>query len=290
VLVQTRALAVPGFTVADALARTINLASITDPIDAMAVQVLGFPGLALGTAPCGTLAFSFPSLTISEVACAISMKPTLVVNWLGNNDALQSLTLNLPPTNPLAFAAAYHMAMTALNTTKAPIVVANIPDVSVLPFLIPVPAFEQLCHFHPPGTTAADFIVPNLVDPTATSFNICTNFAVRSASLIASTQQAVSAYNNIIKGEAKAFDAVLVDINKLFDKISKKGFDVNGQNLTTAFLGGLFSLDGIHPTNTGYAILANEFIDAMNKELDTSVPRVSVEQVAKNDPLVFGKH
>src|SRR5437867_397228 len=97
-LLQTRTLAVPGFTVADGLARTLNLASITDPIDAMAVQVLGFPGLALGTAPCGTLAFSFPSLTISEVACAISLSPTLVVNWLGNNDALQSLTLNIPPT------------------------------------------------------------------------------------------------------------------------------------------------------------------------------------------------
>ena len=56
--------------------------------------------------------------------------------------------------------------------------------------------------------------------------------------------------------------------------------------MTTAFLGGLFSLDGIHPTNTGYAILANEYIQTINRALDAEISPVSVEQVSKADPLL----
>jgi hypothetical protein len=57
----------------------------------------------------------------------------------------------------------------------------------------------------------------------------------------------------------------------------------------------LFSLDGVHPTNTGYAIIANEFIKTMNRSLRTNIPYVSVAQVSQTDPLIFpesdpGKH
>ena len=58
----------------------------------------------------------------------------------------------------------------------------------------------------------------------------------------------------------------VVDIYSNLNAISKKGYTLpSGQLLTTAFLGGIFSLDGVHPTNSGHAILANYFIDAINK-------------------------
>jgi hypothetical protein len=56
--------------------------------------------------------------------------------------------------------------------------------------------------------------------------------------------------------------------------------------LTTDFLGGLFSLDGLHPTNTGYAIMANQFIQTMNTALKTTVPLANVPAVAATDPLL----
>ena len=59
------------------------------------------------------------------------------------------------------------------------------------------------------------------------------------------------------------------------------------RRLTTDFLGGLFSLDGIHPTNTGYAIIANEFIKALNHRFHAGIPPVDVEAVLSDDPLVF---
>ncbi len=53
--------------------------------------------------------------------------------------------------------------------------------------------------------------------------------------------------------------------------------------------GGIFSLDGIHPTNTGYAILANATIDVINAAFPGSpaIPKVDLNVVASADPLVF---
>jgi hypothetical protein len=96
----------------------------------------------------------------------------------------------------------------------------------------------------------------------------------------------VLAYNAIIANEAAATGATLVDIWSLVNDLAANGVEVGGQRLTTAFGGGLFSLDGAHPTNTGYALIANEFIKTMNRSLQTGIPPISIEQVSKTDPLL----
>ena len=285
--VQTFNLSVPGYTVADALGRSIDLTNVTDGIDAMALQVLGFPGLATQTAPCGTVGFQNGILTLSEVCCALQLQPKTILVSIGSNDALGSLTLGTPPTPLAQFAASYNVLLGTLASTGAKIVVSNIPDVTTVPFLVPAPAFQAACHFLPVGVTAADFLVPNLVDPTQSSFNICSNYAARSASLIAQARAAVVAYNAVISDAAQNSGTIVVDLNGLLSRLSQNGYVVGKHHLTTGFLGGLFSLDGIHPTNTGYAILANEVISTMNSRLNTNIPLVSVEAVAAIDPLVF---
>jgi len=57
--------------------------------------------------------------------------------------------------------------------------------------------------------------------------------------------------------------------------------------LTTDFLGGMFSLDGVHPTNTGYAIVANAFIETLDRTFAAHIPHLSVDRVAQADPLVL---
>ncbi|HYV62622.1 MAG TPA: hypothetical protein VE958_08100 [Bryobacteraceae bacterium] len=66
-----------------------------------------------------------------------------------------------------------------------------------------------------------------------------------------------------------------------------RGYVTLGQRLSTEFLGGVFSLDGIHPTYTGHALIANEFIRALNTQFAAGIPPVSVGQVAASDPLVL---
>ena len=48
---------------------------------------------------------------------------------------------------------------------------------------------------------------------------------------------------------------------------------------TTFVTGGLFSLDGVHPTSRGQGIIANEFIKVINTKWGTSIPLVNVSQI-----------
>jgi len=168
--------------------------------------------------------------------------------------------------------------------TQAKIVVSNIPDVKNVPFLLSFQDFVARCGFQPSGAAHDDYVVPSLAGPT---FNICTTYEIRSAALIAQTQAAVRDYNIIIAATAAKFGAVVVDVNKLFARLSQHGYDVAGHHLTTQYLGGIFSLDAVHPTNTGYAILANAFIDRMNCELHTNISPVNIEEIAASDPLIL---
>jgi GDSL-like lipase/acylhydrolase family protein len=280
--VQTFDLSVPGFLLADALGRVVDPLNTTNPIDAMALSVLAEPGT------CGVTPVPNGTLVLSEVGCAVQLRPTTVLVSIGNNDALQGLIFGVAPTDSITFTAEYAALLSTLSSTGAAIVVGNIPDVTDLPFLVPASAFTAQCGFSPVGAGPNDYVVPAILNPTATSFNICANYQPRSAALVAQTTRAVSTFNSIIKQEAKQYGAEVVDVNKLFSTIAKKGYDVNGVHLTAGFLGGIFSLDGIHPTNTGYAILANAYIDEMNKHMKTNLAPVDVGQIAAQDPLIFG--
>ena len=296
--VQAYNLSVPGFTVADALAHPFPGDS-TNAIDAMSDLVQGLPGaigvpvpLGCGPLPAAVLPpMSTPSaFGVSEVACAIGLQPSIILVSIGNNDALQALTLGIPPTPAGAFATQFAALIGALSLTGAKLVVSNVPDVSVVPYLVPVPAFTALCGAPPLGAKDSDFVVLDITNPTPTSFNLCTNYVVRPKALIDSAKASVSAYNIIIQTLTQLNHGVLVDVNGLLNQIAQNGYNAGGHNLTTAYMGGIFSLDAIHPTNTGYAILANEVIKTMNRQLGTVVPPLSIEQVAATDPLVPPKH
>ena len=79
----------------------------------------------------------------------------------------------------------------------------------------------------------------------------------------------------------------MVDINSLLNQIREHGIVVNGQRLTTSYLGGIYSLDGVHPTNTGFAIVANEFIKALNRNFDAEISPVALAPIAATDPLIL---
>jgi len=291
--IQTLNLSVPGFTVADSLVRSVNVAKLeknpklANVEDLLTVEVLGFPSLEKRSSPCGVLPLPNGDVLFSAAACAFQLRPTTILVSIGNDDVLQTLTSGVPPTSLHSFSQAYALLLETLSQSHGRIVVSNIFDVTAVPFLLSVRDFELRCGFAPSGAGPTDYVVPNIADPTATSFNVCTDYAVRSASLIAQARTAVRDYNLIIAATAAKFGAVVVDVNKLFAQIAKHGYNVAGHHLTTQYLGGIFSLDAIHPTNTGYAILANAFIDRMNCELHTDIPPVNIEEVAESDPLVF---
>jgi hypothetical protein len=107
------------------------------------------------------------------------------------------------------------------------------------------------------------------------------------ATEIAAVQSTITQYNTAISQQVTAVGGVLVDIHTFIQNLAQNGITINNYQATVSFLGGLFGLDGIHPTNTGYALIANQFIDTLNMALKTTFPDVDVSTVATADPL-FG--
>ena len=81
-------------------------------------------------------------------------------------------------------------------------------------------------------------------------------------------EEYVAAYNQTIATDIAALGptGLLVDINGIFDDIAAHGYHIGGLTLTTSFLsGGIFSADGVHPSNIGYTIIADAFIRKLNE-------------------------
>lgn len=76
---------------------------------------------------------------------------------------------------------------------------------------------------------------------------------------------ATAAFNAVIKSSADQAGLAFVDANSLLDKLANGGIS-SGNFILNAKLvtGGAFSLDGVHPTSRGYAMLANEFLKAID--------------------------
>ena len=89
----------------------------------------------------------------------------------------------------------------------------------------------------------------------------------------------IDAFNQSIRDVAGLYGAVVVDTHALFARLFVDGYRAAGFRLTAAYVtGGLFSLDAVHPTPTCYAIIANEFIKAINANFGAGIPPVSILQ------------
>lgn len=93
-------------------------------------------------------------------------------------------------------------------------------------------------------------------------------------------ENVTAAFNSTISNVAAKYGFHLVDVNSLFDEIAENGIVADGVELKTDFVtGGLFSLDGVHPTNQGYAIVANEFIKVINSKFNATIPYINVSTI-----------
>ena len=99
------------------------------------------------------------------------------------------------------------------------------------------------------------------------------------ASETALVKAATDAYNTKIKAVATAKGLAFVDANALMSQISNGGISANGFTVTGAFItGGGFSTDGVHPSPRGYALIANSFIDAINKTYGSNLKGVDLSK------------
>jgi len=82
----------------------------------------------------------------SQVAQAAGARPTVVTLWIGNNDVLGAATSGIVvdgvTITPVAqFEADYRLAANAIAASGAKMAIANIPDVTSIPFVTTVSRF-----------------------------------------------------------------------------------------------------------------------------------------------------
>jgi lysophospholipase L1-like esterase len=291
---------------------------------------------------------------------ALAQAPTFVTLWIGNNDVLgYSTSGGTSPSAPTAtsdFQQLYGGISQGLAQSGAKVAVANIPNVSVIPFFTtvgPMLALNPAAHWwqiallqgaaglpatgliyvsHSSsginlglpykigfadstallrgttlltlagqtyagliGTATGKFYRDNHYPSLPVGIDTTQPFGlhpqnpfpdayVLDPDEITVSNNAVASYNSIIAGLANTFGFALADVNALLNGIRASDFttgtNIDGINFKTTYVqGGLFSLDGVHPTSQGQAIIANEFIKAINSKFGASIPRIDVSSI-----------
>jgi lysophospholipase L1-like esterase len=314
---------------------------------------------------------SNPNETVLEAAT--SQNPTFFTLWIGNNDILSYATSggagvdqtgNFNPatygsndiTDPNVFANAYNTLIDSLIANGAKGAVANIPDITTIPYFTTVPwnalvltqgqadllngafaaynggldnpavanqindaaeiAQRKITFSAGPngfvfldsdlssaqtGTGANDtlpkyrqlvagelitLVVPSddikckgfgSVNQSTQTANPMTGEYVLELDEVAAINRAADAYNATIKAAASEHGLAFVDAKEKQRLLATGGIYIDGTTYTDAFgTGGAFSLDGVHPSTRGYAIIANDFIDAINNRYGSTIPKVNV--------------
>jgi lysophospholipase L1-like esterase len=318
-------------------------------------------GLATGTANPYFVRFASTANT-SVIADALAQAPTFFSLWIGNNDVLSYATSGgigtdqKGNTNPLTYGpnditdpgvlgSAISGYVNALTANGAKGVVANIPNVTSIPYFTTVPAMpipgapstvsqlnagyaqyngglaqakngglitdaeyqqrlikftvgvangaviidKDLTNLSASGipsyrqTTAKDYILlpaSTVLTPTAgggTSVPLDDQFVLTEKET-AKVMAATAAYNTAIKSIADSKNLAFVDASKKMNELAgASGIQYNGVTYNTTFVtGGTFSLDGVHLTGRGYALIANEFMKMINEKYSSTLPMVNV--------------
>jgi len=241
----------------------------------------------------------------------IGAKPTFVTLWIGNNDALGAATSgNVALLTPLpVFTQEYQTIVGAIaSMTGAKMAIANIPDVTSIPFVTTIPPFlvdpttNQPVIFNgnlvpligPKGllgpgdhvllTAGADLArglgIPR---PLGTGLPLPASDVLLAADA-ATIDNQIAGYNAVIQATAQQVGAAFVDANALLKQLATTGIQIGGIPFNASFLtGGVFSYDGVHPTHFGYAFIANAFIDAINQKFGAAIPPADLS------PAIFGE-
>ena len=113
--------------------------------------------------------------------------------------------------------------------------------------------------------------------------NPLANASVLDAEEVTALNAKIDEYNGIMKSQADARNLAWVDISLLTSQLGATGgLNANGTTFGLGYIsGGVFSLDGIHFTPAGYALLANETIKSINAKYAASIPQVDAARYRK---------
>ncbi|MBX0292667.1 SGNH/GDSL hydrolase family protein [Hymenobacter sp. HSC-4F20] len=257
-----------GGTAAPLTAVTEFTTKYNQVIDALTVD--GAKGL-VATIPSVTNVPLFTTVPTASVIAQINATPIPAALV-----PLIAAQLKLPAGSPLPAGTRFGLYVRTSNTTT-PVREATENDL----LLLPASAFINSAAVAPnvfPG--GIGIVIPGAPAATATalaaSSNAVPNNLVLDASEVAAVTARTTELNAVITASAQRKGLAVFDANTYFSSIARTGIVTNGVSNNTSFVSGnLFSLDGVHPTPRGYALVANEMIKAINAKFGAQVPTVN---------------
>ncbi len=243
----------------------------------------------------------------TQLQLGIAAHPKLITLWIGNNDVLGAVLhgrviegVTITPVRD------FRQNMTSImgalvNYTNAKIVVINIPQVDLIPFTTYIKPYievqgQKVYLIGPKGTltdndrvllTAQEYLSQGYGLPVQLGGNgkPLPDEVVLDAHERAVIEDRVARFNSIISSLASQLNIPVLDINQLLTRASTEGIIVGGVRLTSQYLtGGIFSLDGVHPSTLGYALVANEVIKVMNENFGWEVSLTNVSEYLWSSP------
>ncbi len=219
--------------------------------------------------------------------------------------------------SPLSsFSTIYEMIVDTLTATGAKGILLSVPDITAIPFFTTIPAkglildeteAEVLSVFHASSgisfTAGANYFIiedaqaPGGVRPVREGELIllsvpqdslkCAGWGARKplpdryvldAEEVNNIQAATTAFNQVIYNAAQKHGLAYMDAGGYL-KTLQAGIVYNGVTFSATFVtGGAFSLDGIHLTPRGYALVANEIIRTINARYGSTVSPADVNR------------
>jgi hypothetical protein len=230
------------------------------------------------------------------------LQPTFVSFWLGSNDALGAAlsgTVNDTTLTPVDdFNASAHAAADAIASTGARAVLLNVPDVTVIPNFFSIVDLEALTGLSEQklanrlGIDANSFVPMSAIPAVEAILNrtargpLAPN-QVLTAKEVKTLRKRIKMYNQTLRMIATEKGWAFTDIFTRFLDFDSNGVNISGiGRLTTSYLGGLFGLDGIHPSATGHALIAEAVIESINARYGTALQLPNVAAIASADPQV----
>jgi GDSL-like lipase/acylhydrolase family protein len=245
---------------------------------------------------------------------AVILQPTFITFALGGYDvmgyAIYGGTRGTDATGTLPtdgddFKKNFKKALDLLTerAANAKVIVANIPDITTMPYFTRIP--HLVPHPANPGQYLDIYITDSqgavrkagvgdmilltaqsLLADTTNTIGLLPTTPLSSVFVLDTDEKskalaAISEFNKTIKSEADAHGFAFVDLHALYDQMSKGEYDIiAGEKFSGEFItGGFYSLDGIHPSSKGSAIVANAFIDVMNAQFQANIRKVSISQI-----------
>ena len=107
---------------------------------------------------------------------------------------------------------------------------------------------------------------------------------VLTAAELTQIEQRRQEVNALIQTAATSRNIPVVDADQFFARLAA-GLQFAGLEVNTSYItGGIISLDGFHPTDIGYTLIANEFIRSINTAYQSNIPLASLTTFLENQP------